>query len=65
MHQRAEVALDGGAGEVALFHLEDEDRHVVFHAESDGCGVHDLEAARDDFLVGDIRRRGGNGVPVP
>ena len=54
MHQRAEVALDGGAGQVALFHLEHEDGHVVFHAESDCSGVHNLEAARDDFLVADV-----------
>ena len=54
MDERAEVAVDGCAREVALFHLENEDRHVVFHAESDCCGVHDLEAAGDDFLVGDL-----------
>lgn len=54
MDKRTEVAVDGCAREVALFHLENEDRHVVFHAESDGCGVHDLEAAGDDFLVGDV-----------
>ena len=54
MHERAEVTVDGCAREIALFHLEHKDRHVVFHAESNGCGVHDLEAAGDDFLVGDV-----------
>ena len=54
MHERAEIAVDGSTGEVALFHLENEDGHVVFHAESDSCRIHDLEAARDDFLVADV-----------
>ena len=58
MHQRAEVAFDGGAGQVALFHLENEDGHVVFHAEGDSCRVHDLEAAGNDFLVADVVEAG-------
>ena len=59
MHQRAEVTVDGRAGEVPLFHLEHEDGHVVFHAEGDCCGVHDLEAAGNDFLVADVVKAGG------
>ena len=60
MHERAEIAVDGSTGEVALFHLENEDGHVVFHAEGHGGGIHDLEATGNDFLVGDVvEARGG------
>ena len=62
MHERAEVAFDGCTREVALFHLEHEDGHVVFHAEGDCCRVHDLEAAGNDFLVADIVEAGGGRV---
>ena len=62
MDERAEVTVDSSAREVALFHLENEDRHVVFHAESDCCGVHDLEAAGDDFLVADVVEAGSRRV---
>ena len=58
MDERAEVAIDGSAREVALFHLEHEDGHVVFHAEGDSCRVHDLEAAGNDFLVADVVEAG-------
>ena len=58
MHERAEVAVDSSAREVALFHLEYEDGHVVFHAESNGSGVHDLEAAGNDFFVADVIEAG-------
>ena len=60
MDQRTEVAFDGGAGQVPLFHLEHEDGHVVFHAEGNGSRIHDLEAAGNDFLVADVvKARGG------
>ena len=58
MHERTEVTLNSSASQVALFHLENEDRHVVFHAEGDSCRIHDLETAGNDFLVADVIEAG-------
>ena len=62
MHERAEVAFDGCTGEVALFHLENEDGHVIFHTKCNSRGIHDLETTGDDFLVANIVKAGGRRV---
>ena len=62
MHERAEVAFDGCTREIALFHLENEDGHVIFHTKRNSCSIHDLEAAGDDFLVADVIETGGSRV---
>src|SRR5690625_774546 len=35
-------------------HIEDDDGEVVFSAERDGGGVHDLEVFGEDFVVGEF-----------
>src|ERR1044071_6399330 len=54
-HQGADLLTTDRSRDVPLGEeVEDEDRHVVVHAEAEGRGVGDVEAALQHLAVGDV-----------
>src|SRR6185295_2962848 len=62
-HHGADVVAQGSPLDVAhVGHVEDQDGHVVVHAEGDGGGVHHLELPLEDVQVGELAEADGGGV---
>lgn len=57
MHQCSNVFATHHLLQVSIgIHVEDDDREVVLLAHRGSRQIHDLEATRIDFIVGDIRK---------